>query len=80
LVCQPGTAGWHESRGSLPRLSIYSGLAPGSRTNIAGLESTTGNPVIYLGSLCRMLVKVVFDVFAHRVAKPEIMRSSPVAI
>lgn len=52
----------------------------GSRKNIAGMESTTGDPLPYLGILCRMIVKnEVFNVFAHGVAKPEIMRLSPVA-
>jgi len=43
------------------------------------MKSTAGNPLPYLDILCHMLVKVVFDVFAHRVAKPEIIRLSPVA-
>jgi hypothetical protein len=43
------------------------------------MESAIGNPLPYLDILCHMLVKVVFDVLAHRVARPEMMRLTPVA-
>jgi hypothetical protein len=42
------------------------------------MESATGNPRPYVNTLCHMLVKSVFGIFAHRGAKPETMRLSPV--
>jgi len=39
------------------------------------MESTTGNLVPYLDILCRMLIKVAFDVFAHWTAEVEVSPS-----
>jgi len=68
------------SVGTDHRLSIYGVLVLSSRKNIAGMESTIGNPLPYLCIFCHIFVEnEVLNVFAHGIAKPEIMRLSPVA-
>jgi len=53
--------------------SIYWGVALGDRARIAGIESTTGDLLPFLSSLCQMVFKNnVSNIFASGVAKPEI--------